>query len=128
MLKRRKEIIQKYNEAFKDKNVQVLEHFNENTTSSGHLYLMRVLGKDEEERNRLISRLSEIGIPTNVHYKPLPMMTAYKNLGFDIKDFPNAYDMYKNEITLPLHTLLDDEQVDFIIKNVSNILKEVDYV
>lgn len=128
LLKRRKEIIQKYNEAFKDKNVQVLEHFNENTTSSGHLYLMRVLGKDEEERNRLISRLSEIGIPTNVHYKPLPMMTAYKNLGFDIKDFPNAYDMYKNEITLPLHTLLDDEQVDFIIKNVSNILKEVDYV
>lgn len=122
LLKRRKEIIEKYNDAFKDKNVQLLEHFTENITSSGHLYLMRLLNKNEQERNELISKLSEMGIPTNVHYKPLPMMTAYKNLGFDIKNFPNAYDMYKNEITLPLHTLLDDEQVDFIIENVNKII------
>ena len=118
LLKRRKEIIEKYNEAFKDMNVQVLEHYAENYTSSGHLYLMRFLGLNEEQRNKLIMDLAEKGIPTNVHYKPLPMMTAYKNLGFDIKDYPNAYDMYKNEITLPLHTLLSDEQVEYIIENV----------
>lgn len=122
LLKRRKEIIEKYNEAFKDMNVQVLEHYAENYTSSGHLYLMRFLGLNEEQRNNLIMDLAEKGIPTNVHYKPLPMMTAYKNLGFDIKDYPNAYDMYKNEITLPLHTLLSDEQVEYIIKGVLNTI------
>lgn len=122
LLKRRKEIIEKYNEAFKDMNVQVLEHYAENYTSSGHLYLMRFLGLNEEQRNKLIMDLAEKGIPTNVHYKPLPMMTAYKNLGFDIKDYPNAYDMYKNEITLPLHTLLSDEQVEYIIENVKKVL------
>ena len=127
LLKRRKEIIEKYNEAFKDMNVQVLNHYTENYQSSGHLYLMRFLGLNEEQRNKLIMDLAEKGVPTNVHYKPLPMMTAYKNLGFDIKDYPNAYDMYKNEITLPLHTLLDDEQVDYIIENVKNI-KDVYYV
>ena len=121
LLKRRKEIIEKYNDAFKDMNVQVLEHYTENYESSGHLYLMRFLGLNEEQRNKLIMDLAEKGVPTNVHYKPLPMMTAYKNLGFDIKDYPNAYDMYQNEITLPLHTLLDDEQVDFIIENVKNV-------
>lgn len=122
LLKRRKEIIERYNEAFKDMNVQVLEHYAENYTSSGHLYLMRFLGLNEEQRNKLIMDLAEKGIPTNVHYKPLPMMTAYKNLGFDIKDYPNAYDMYKNEITLPLHTLLSDEQVEYIIENVKKVL------
>ena len=120
LLKRRKEIIERYNEAFKEMNVQVLEHYAENYTSSGHLYLMRFLGLNEEQRNKLIMDLAEKGIPTNVHYKPLPMMTAYKNLGFDIKDYPNAYDMYKNEITLPLHTLLSDEQVEFIIESLKN--------
>lgn len=122
LLKRRKEIIEKYNEAFKDLNVQVLNHYTEKSTSSGHLYLMRLLDKNVEERNRIIEKLSELGVPTNVHYKPLPMMTAYKNLGFDIKDFPNAYDMYKNEITLPLHSLLDDEQVEFIIDKVNGLI------
>lgn len=122
LLERRKEIIEKYNEAFKDLDVRVLDHYNETRKSSGHLYLMRLNGKNEEQRNEIIKELAEIGIPTNVHYKPLPMMTAYKNLGFDIKDYPNAYDMYKNEITLPLHTLLSDEQVDFIIENVKKVL------
>lgn len=122
LLKRRKEIIEKYNEAFKDMNVQVLNHYTENYQSSGHLYLMRFLGLNEEQRNKLIMNLAEKGIPTNVHYKPLPMMTAYKNLGFDIKDYSNAYDMYKNEITLPLHTLLSDEQVEYIIENVKKVL------
>lgn len=124
LLKRRKEIIEKYNDSFKDFNVQVLNHFTEKTKSSGHLYLMRLLGKNEADRNLMIEKLANLGIPTNVHYKPLPMMTAYKDLGYDIKDYPNAYDMYKNEITLPLHTLLDDEQVDYIIKNVRKILGE----
>lgn len=122
LLARRKEIINKYNHAFKDLNVQVLEHYNENRQSSGHLYLMRILGKNEEERNKLINKLAEHGITTNVHYKPLPMMTAYKNLGYDIKDYPNAYDMYKNEITLPLHTLLTDEDVEYVIEKVKEEL------
>ena len=124
LLARRKEIINKYNEAFSELDVTVLDHYNNEISSSGHLYLMRLNGKDEEYRNEIIRKLSEKGIPTNVHYKPLPMMTAYKNLGYDIKDFPNAYDMYKNEITLPLHTLLDDEQVEYIIKSVKEVLGE----
>ena len=93
-----------------------MEHYTDNSKSSGHLYLVRILGKDEEYINNLIKKLADVGIPTNVHYKPLPLMTAYKNMGFDIKDFPNSYDMYKNEITLPLHTLLTNEQVEYIIK------------
>lgn len=123
LLERRKEIIEKYNNSFKDMNVQLLEHYTENYNSSGHLYMMRFLEINEEQRNQMIMKLSEKGIPTNVHYKPLPMMTAYKELGFDIKDYPNAYEMYKNEITLPLHTLLDDEQVDYIIENVKILIK-----
>lgn len=122
LLERRKEIINKYNQAFKELNVQALDHYNENRQSSGHLYLMRLIGKNEEERNNLINKLAEQGITANVHYKPLPMMTAYKNLGYDIKDYPNAYDMYKNEITLPLHTLLTDEEVEYIIKKVKEEL------
>ena len=124
LLNRRKEFIEKYNDSFKELNVQVLNHFTDTKKSSGHLYLMRLLGKSEEERNKVIEKLAELGIPTNVHYKPLPMMTAYKNLGYDIKDYPNAYEMYKSEMTLPLHTLLDDEQVDFIVNNVKNVLGE----
>lgn len=116
LLRRRKEIIEMYNNGLKDCNVEFLKHYTDNSKSSGHLYLVRILGKDEEYRNNLIKKLADVGIPTNVHYKPLPLMTAYKNMGFDIKDFPNSYDMYKNEITLPLHTLLTNEQVEYIIK------------
>lgn len=123
LLARRKEIINKYNEAFKDLNVEVLDHYNEKRQSSGHLYLMRLIGKNEQERNEIINKLAEEGIATNVHYKPLPMMTAYKNLGYDIKDYLNAYNLYVNEITLPLHTLLTDEEVDYIIKKVREVIK-----
>ena len=125
LLKRRKEIIEMYNNGLKDCNVEFLEHYTDNSKSSGHLYLVRILGKDEEYRNNLIKKLADVGIPTNVHYKPLPMMTAYKNMGFDIKDFPNSYDMYKNEITLPLHTLLTNEQVEYIISKFKIICKEL---
>lgn len=120
LLKRRKEIISKYDKAFlKYADVfKPLVHYTDSYNSTGHLYLLRINGINEEKRNEIIEKLAEKGIPTNVHYKPLPMMTAYKNLGFDIKDFPRAYNLYKNEITLPLHTLLTDEQVDYIIDNV----------
>lgn len=124
LLNRRKEIIEKYNNGLKECNLQVLSHYTENSQSSGHLYLVRLLGKDENYRNEFIKKLAEQGIPTNVHYKPLPMMTAYKNMGFDIKDFPNSYEMYKNEITLPLHTLLTDEQVEYIINKFKISIKE----
>lgn len=124
LLKRRKEIIEKYNQAFKAEEIQVLEHYGPNHSSSGHLYILRLKNKTEEERNVVIQKLAEMGIPTNVHYKPLPMMTAYKTMGFDIKDFPNAYDFYHNEITLPLHTLLTDEQIEYIIKGVLAVIHE----
>lgn len=122
ILNRRKEIIEKYNEAFKSLNVQFLNHYDNEHSSSGHLYLLRLIGKDEKYRNDFITKMAERGIATNVHYKPLPMMTAYKNLGFNINDFPNAYEMYKNEVTLPLHTLLTDDDVDYIIKCVKEEL------
>lgn len=115
MLARRREIIERYDEALKDQNVQVLNHYGEDHESSGHLYLVRLLGRDELFRNKVIEQMAEREIACNVHYKPLPMMTAYKNLGFDIKDFPNAYNQYKNEVTLPLHTCLTDEQVEYVI-------------
>lgn len=124
LLARRKEIIEKYNEGLKNCNIQVLNHYDNNHAGSGHLYLMRVNGIDVEKRNEIIEELAKVGVPTNVHYKPLPMMTAYKNLGFDIKNYPNAYDMYKNEITLPLHTLLEDEQIEYVIENVKKVLGE----
>lgn len=125
MLDKREAIIKRYNEAFADLDVKVLPHYTEEHRSSGHLYLMRVNGATEEQRNEIIIRLAEMGIATNVHYKPLPMMTAYKNMGFDIKDYPNAYDFYKNEITLPLYTKLTDEQLDYIIAGVRSVLKEI---
>ncbi len=125
MLKRRKEIIGRYNVAFKDLNVQVLDHYTADHESSGHLYILRLLGKDETIRNEFITKMAERGIATNVHYKPLPMHTAYKNLGFDIKDYPHAYEQYKNEVTLPLHTKLTDEDVEFIIKNFKEVYQEV---
>ncbi len=123
MLYRRRQIIERYNEVLQECNVQVLEHYGENHSSSGHLYLVRLLGKDMEFRNEVICRMAERGIACNVHYKPLPMMTAYKNLGFDIKDYPNAYDMFVNEVTLPLHTCLTDEQIEYLLSNFVEIVK-----
>lgn len=126
MLERRHEIINRYNELCKKLAVTPLNHFKENCYSSGHLYLLRIDGYGEEERNQLIQKMAEAGIACNVHYKPLPMMTAYKNLGFNIEDFPNAYDQYKNEVTLPLHTLLNDEEVEYVGYNLTQLLKGSD--
>ena len=123
MLERRREIIGRYNEALKDCNVQVLNHYADDHCSSGHLYLVRLLDKDMEFRNNVIVKMAERGIACNVHYKPLPMMTAYKALGFDIKDYPNAYDLFHNEVTLPLHTRLTDEDVEYVISNFIDIIK-----
>lgn len=125
LLKRRREIIEKYNESFKDLDIEILEHYGEDHVSSGHLYLTRLPGKTRQECNEVIIKLAEAGIAANVHYKPLPMMTAYKNLGFDIRNYPNAYHMFENEITLPLHTCLTDEQVDYIISTFRKIVKEL---
>ena len=125
ILKRRREIIEKYNKAFKGLDIEVLEHYGENHTSSGHLYLTRLIGKSREVCNEVIVKMAEAEIATNVHYKPLPMMTAYRNLGFDIKNYPNAYEMFQNEITLPLNTCLTDEQVEFIIETYRKIVKEL---
>lgn len=122
LLARRRAIIERYNEALKDCNVQVLNHYTEESASSGHLYLVRLLGKSVEERNEVINRMAERGIACNVHYKPLPMMTAYKNLGFDIVDYPNAYNQYCNEVSLPLHTRLSDEDVEYVIRNFVGII------
>lgn len=122
LLVRRRNIIECYNDALKDCNVQVLNHFGKEYASSGHLYLVRLLGKDVDFRNKVIERMAEREIACNVHYKPLPMMTAYKNLGFDIKNYPNAYNQYQNEVTLPLHTCLTDEQVEYVISNFKSLI------
>lgn len=124
MLARRKEIIARYDAAFKPLGIDVLDHYSDNHQSSGHLYITRIPGAGLEERQEIIVKMAEAGIATNVHYKPLPMMTAYKNLGFDIKDYPNAYKRFVNEITLPLHTCLTDEEVEYIIENYCKIVKE----
>ncbi|MDD3240628.1 MAG: DegT/DnrJ/EryC1/StrS family aminotransferase, partial [Lachnospira sp.] len=121
LLARRKEIIERYTAGIQADDIQTLTHFTENVTSSGHLMLVRLLGKDVEDRNTLITKMAENGVATNVHYKPLPMMTAYKNLGFDIQNYPNAYEMYHNEITLPLHTKLTDEDVDYVIEQFNQL-------
>ena len=125
LLKRRKELIETYNRGFQDLGIQVLDHYGEDHSSSGHLYLTRLPGRSRQECNQVITKLAEADIASNVHYKPLPMMTAYKNLGFDIQDYPNAYHMFENEITLPLHTCLTDEQVDYIISTFRKIVKEL---
>ena len=125
MLARRKEIIERYNKELEGYNVAVLNHLKSDSTSSRHLYLVRVLNADVEQRNEIIVKMAERGIACNVHYKPLPMMTAYKNLGFDIKDYPNAYNLYKNEVTLPLHTCLSDEDVDYVISNFKEIISNL---
>lgn len=116
LLARRKEIIGKYNEALKDEDVTVLNHYGENHASSGHLYLVRLNGRTREECNEIITQMAERGVATNVHYKPLPMLSAYKNQGFSIEDYPNAYDLFANEITLPLHTKLTDEEVEYVME------------
>ena len=124
MLYRRRQIIGRYNDALKDLPVQVLDHYGEDHSSSGHLYLTRLLGKSIEERNEIIVKMAERGIACNVHYKPLPMMTAYKKLGFDIKDYPNAYNQFVNEVTLPLHTRLSDEDVEYVIGNYVEVISK----
>ena len=124
LLHRRRQIVERYNEALKDCNVQVLNHYGDDHQSSGHLYLVRLLGKDCEYRNEVIRKMAERGIACNVHYKPLPMMTAYKNLGFDIKDYPNAYRQFENEVTLPLHTRLTNEDVEYVIGNFCEIISK----
>ena len=115
LLERRREIISLYDQHLKPLGIQVLEHYGEDFASSGHLYLARIPGIDETQRNDIILKMAELGVACNVHYKPLPMLSAYRTLGFDLKDYPNAHRIYRNEITLPLHTLLDDEDVEYVI-------------
>ena len=121
LLERRRQLIERYDMTLKKYDVQVLGHYGPNHRSSGHLYLVRLLGKDENYRNHVITEMAKREIACNVHYKPLPMMTAYKAMGFDISDYPNAYDMFCNEVTLPLHTRLTDEQADFVLQNFTDI-------
>ena len=125
LMERRKGIIKTYDRALLPLGVKSLQHYGEDFISSGHLYLMRIPGIGEAERNDIIIKMAEAGVATNVHYKPLPMHTAYKNLGFDIKNYPNAFDMYKNEITLPLHTLLSDEDVDYVVESFKKITETI---
>ncbi len=125
LLARRREIIERFDAAFKPLGVEVLNHYSDEHISSGHLYITRVPGITTEQRQEIIVKMAERGIATNVHYKPLPMMTAYKNMGFDIKDFPNAYAHFANEITLPLHTRLTDEEVAYIIEQYTDIVRHL---
>lgn len=125
MLDRRRYIIETFNAALKDLPIAVLNHYGENYTSSGHLYITRLLGRKDQERSDVIMKMAERGIACNVHYKPLPMMTAYRSLGFDIKNYPNAYNLFVNEVTLPLHTRLSDEDVEYVISNYVDIIKNV---
>ncbi|MCQ2416645.1 MAG: DegT/DnrJ/EryC1/StrS aminotransferase family protein [Oscillospiraceae bacterium] len=123
MLKRRRQIIETYDAAFRPLGVKTLAHYTDTHISSGHLYLTRVPGIDAEERSALIIRMAEKGISCNVHYKPLPMHTAYRNLGFDIQDYPNAYAQFANEISLPLHTCLTDDDMAYVIEGYCEVLK-----
>ena len=124
MLERRKEIIERYDAAFRSLGIDTLIHYTGEYTSSGHLYLTRIPGITEAQRNEIIIKMAEKGVACNVHYKPLPMHTAYKSLGYDIKDYPNAYAHFANEITLPLHTCLTDEDVEYVIDNYVETVKE----
>ena len=126
MLARRREIIGRYDAGLRDLPVEVLAHYTEEHVSSGHLYLVRLIGRDAEYRNRFIEKMAEHGVATNVHYKPLPMHTAYKAMGFDIKDYPHAYAMYENEITLPLHTKLSDEDIDYILDVFRSVYRDME--
>ena len=125
LLRRRRQLIERYNVALTPYPVEVLPHYSNDHSSSGHLYMVRVKGISTEQRNDIIVKMAERGIATNVHYKPLPMMTAYKALGFDIKDYPNAFEQYHNEITLPLHTRLTDDDVEYILENFIDIISNL---
>ena len=124
LLERRKKIIARYDAMCDELGVMHLNHYGENHESSGHLYLVRIPGISDETRREIIIKLAERGVATNVHYKPLPMMTAYKNLSWDIKDFPNAYAYYENLITLPLHTKLSEEDVDYVVNQFKDVVKD----
>ena len=124
LLDRRREIIKKYDMSFKQLGINVLEHYTDKYSSSGHLYITRIPEITLEQRNEIIIKMAESGIACNVHYKPLPMMTAYKNIGFSIENYPNAYNQFANEITLPLHTKLTDEEVEYVIEQYSRIVRE----
>ena len=125
LLKRREEIIETYDRALKPLGIQVLDHYGEDHRSTGHLYLTRIPGIDRETANQIIEKMAESGIATNVHYKPLPLLTAYKNLGFRMEDYPNAYKQFENEITLPLHTLLSDEDVEYVVERFVDIISKM---
>lgn len=122
LLKRRKQIVEIYDSVLLPLGIQKLEHYGNDFKSSGHLYLARIPNIGEAERNKIILAMAEAGVACNVHYKPLPLLTAYKNLGFDIKDYPNSFNMYKNEITLPLHTLLSDDDVEYVCNSLKNAI------
>jgi len=122
ILKRRRQIIEMYNEGLKDLPVTSLVHYTDTYESSGHLYLMRIKGYTEQQRNEFIKKMAEAGIATNVHYKPLPMHTAYMKLGFKIEDFPNTFKQFQNEVTLPLHTCLENEEIGYLLQSVRDIL------
>ena len=124
MLERREEIIGRFNSAFAPLGIEFLPHYTDKYKSSGHLYLTRIPGISLEDRNAIIIKMAEEGIACNVHYKPLPMHTAYKNLGFDIADYPNAYSHFANEVSLPLHTCLKDEEVEYIIEKFVKVVGE----
>lgn len=124
LLARRQKIIRKYDNAFIPVGIEVLKHYTNEYTSSGHLYITRIPDITQDMRNEIIIKMAEAGVACNVHYKPLPMLTAYKQLGFDIKDYPNAYRRFENEITLPLHTRLTDEEIDYVINQYIRIVRE----
>ena len=125
ILARRKEIVMKYNEAMKNYDVSIMAHYTDSSESCGHLYIVRFNGKSVEYRNQFIIEMAKLGVATNVHYKPLPMHTGYINLGFDIKNYPNAYHMYENAMTLPLHTCLTDEDVDYVLEAFKEVYEEL---
>ena len=125
IIERRKEIIEKYDALLNGLEVTPIKHYDEDYASSGHLYLLRLNGKDEAFRNDVITKMAEKGVSSNVHYKPLPMHSAYKNLGFKMQDYPNAFNMYRNEITLPLHTLLTDEDIEYVVGRLKESLDEL---
>lgn len=122
LLHRRQEIIGLYDDGLQGVPIDAMSHRGAGYTGSGHLYMMRLCGKGSDDRNEFIEAMAEMGVATNVHYKPLPMMTAYKNLGFDIRDYPNAYMQFANEVTLPLHTKLSNEEVGYVIQAVKQCL------
>ena len=125
MLNRRHSLIKRYNEAFKNLPVEVLNHCDDTQRSSAHLYFVRFIGKDADYRNAFYDKMKEKGVMCNVHYKPLPMLTAYKTKGFDIKDFPNAYNQHCNQLTLPLNTVITDEEADYVINSFIETIKEL---